>query len=395
VRRLLPVLLVLTLLPACSIGGGGGSYEVAVDFPRAVSLYPSSAVQVLGLGAGTVRSVEPAGDHVHVVLAISDDVPIPADAVAAIVPQSLIGERHVQLHPAWTEGDERMKDGATIPIERTVIPVEPDEALAALKEFLDAMDPKGTGRLIENAADSLEGNGATLGRALHQLADLNSTLAAKDDQLVSIVESLDQFTATMVTREDELGDVLDLFAGATGALADERKQIEALVTGLADVSTRGLDLVSKNGEQLRRDIDVLTTTLQSVDGNLGAVHDLLSSADDFPAGISNAVDPPLRRIDLRQQFSPLVSELLDTVPGLPPAVCLPVDVSCDLTALPTPSVSGRSSATSRVTVLGPSRAQDGPSTARDPSWAGRVAGGAGAVGRFFGRSAKSLLGVGG
>jgi virulence factor Mce-like protein len=368
---------------------------VAVDFPRAVSLYPSSAVQVLGLGAGTVRSVEPRGDRVHVVLAIDDDVPIPADAVAAIVPQSLIGERHVQLHPAWTEGDARMEDGAVIPMDRTVIPVEPDEALAALKDFLDAMDPKATGRLIDNAASSLEGNGETLGNALHELAELNSTLAAKDDQLVSIVESLDAFTATLVTREGQLGEVLDLFADATGALADERKEIEALVTGLADVSTRGLDLVSKNGEQLRRDIDVLTTTLQSVDGNLGAVHDLLSTADDFPAGIANAFDEEHRRIDLRQQFSPLVSSILDTVPGLPPAVCLPVDVDCDPTALPTPSVSGRGAGTARVAVLGSTAPRLGGPTARDSSWAGRVADGAGAVGRFFGRSAKGLLGLAG
>ena len=84
-----------------------------------------------------------------------------------------------------------------IPLERTSIPVEPDEALAALKRFLDSLDPGATGRLVTNLADDLEGNGQKLNTALGGLADLTSTLADKDDELVRIIDHFDDFTATL------------------------------------------------------------------------------------------------------------------------------------------------------------------------------------------------------
>src|SRR3546814_10724110 len=65
---------------------------------------------------------------------IPEDVPVPADAGAQIVPQSLIGERYVQLSPAFQDGMETAEDGHVIPLERTIIPVEPDEALARSEE---------------------------------------------------------------------------------------------------------------------------------------------------------------------------------------------------------------------------------------------------------------------
>ena len=227
----------LLTLPACSLlPGGAGSYELTAYFPRAVALYESAQVKVLGLPAGTVTDVEVEGNQVRVTMAIDDNIPVPKDVVAQLVPQSLIGERYVQLHPAWTQGDPRAEDGYEITMDHTIVPVEPDEALAALKEFLDTLDPDGLGRLIENAADSLDGNGAKLNSALGNLSQLVNTFAEKDDTLVRIVDNFDRFTQTLVTREAQLGQVLDAFAAATQVLADERAGLEALLDALAQLS---------------------------------------------------------------------------------------------------------------------------------------------------------------
>jgi phospholipid/cholesterol/gamma-HCH transport system substrate-binding protein len=416
-RRLALVGVALALVAgSCSLlPGGSGSYTVTVWFTRAISLYESSQVRVLGLPAGRVTEVEPVGDAIRVRLSIDGDVPVPADARAAIIPQSLIGERYVQLVPAWTHGDPRLQDGDEIPLERSSVPVEPDEALAALKEFLDTLDPDGAGRLVENAADALEGNGETLGSALGGLAELQSTLASEDQTLASIVDQLDRFTATLVQREGELGEVMDLFAEVTGALAAERTSIEALVGGLAQASTDGLDLVSRNATRLRTDIARLTTVVRTVEANLGAVEDLLSSGDDFAAGLDDAFNAEHRRIDLRNSFSPVVTETLDKVPGLPPAICLPIDVQCDPAPVNPGTVTGQSTGAAvpahgpsqtaaRVLLglLGPTVAAHGEAAGGDdaaevaaPSVASRVATGLDGAGRWLRRASASLLGVGG
>ncbi len=310
--------------------GGGGTYRITAYFPRAVSVFKSSDVRVLGLPAGTVTAVEIEGHQVKVVMSIRDSVPIPKDVQAQIVPQSLIGERYVQFSPAYRTGMERAPDGHIIDSEHTVIPVEPDEALAAVKEFLDSLDPEGLGKLVGNLEEDLRGNGAALNDMLASLSDVVSTFASKDAALGRIIESFDRLTATLSTREQQLGQVLDAFAEASQVLADERGSIEQLVGGLADLSKNGLQLVSSHAKDLRQDIQTLTDAAAIIDANLSSVGKLLDSAPLLAGGLVGAFDPASRSISLRNNFSPLLPELIELLLGQlgVPSLCLPVLATC-------------------------------------------------------------------
>ena len=350
-RRALALAVVVTVvasfLGACTDGDDG--YRLTAYFSRGISLYAGSDVRVLGLPAGEIDSVAIDGTRVKVVMTVRSDIPIPADVQATIVPLSLIGERYIQLFPAWTEGTPRAPRGAVIPLERTSIPFEPDEALAALKRFLDSLDPGATGRLVTNLADDLDGNGQALNAALGGLADLTSTLADKDDELVRIIDHFDDFTATLVTREQQLGKVLDSFAQTAAILAEERRQIERLVSSLARLSVDGLDLVSEHRTRLQHDLDVLTRLLLSVQANMDGVRQLLDAApimvagedlDGKNEGLNAAYDPLHHRIDLRNATSPVLSDLFRTI-GLPSlSVCVPVGVACAPGSTPLPSIPG-------------------------------------------------------
>jgi virulence factor Mce-like protein len=350
VRRPLALLLAVcclaALLGACSRGGSSG-YHLSAEFDRGVSLYAGSDVRVLGLAAGKIDRVSIKGTKVRVDMTMQSDVPVPADVQATIVPLSLIGERYVQLFPAWTEGQPRAKSGAHIPLERTSVPVEPDEALAALKKFLDSLDPNATGRLVHNLADDLEGNGAQLNSALRGLSDLTVTLASKDQQLADLVDHFDSFTATLVTREQQLGKVMSGFATTAQVLSDERRDIERLVKALAQLSVDGLDLVSEHRVRLQHDVEVLTHTLLSVEANLDSVRQLLSAGpvlvagpdlDGKNEGLNAAYDPEFHRIDLRDSTTPVLSDLFRAIGFSSLAVCLPVQVSCTPGSAPVPAV---------------------------------------------------------
>jgi virulence factor Mce-like protein len=385
------VAVVVAALPGCGLVGGGGTYTVTAYFPRAVSVFPSGDVRVLGLPAGEISDVVIEGDRVRVDMEISDDVPVPADAGAQIVPQSLIGERYVQLSPAFEDGMERAEDGHVIPLDRTIIPVEPDEALAALKEFMDSLDPEGIGELVTNLDEDLAGNGAKLNDAIGGLSQLVSTFAENDDVLLRIVDSFDQLTETLVTREQQLGEVLDAFAEASQVLADERQSIEDLVGGLADLSRNGLALIGDHASELRTDIETLADAAATIDANLSAVTQLLDSGPILTAGIAEAYNPELRAIDLRNNFSPLVTDVFNLTLGqlgIPP-VCVNVLQECpvqgqSLTATPA-DLSGPSPVSSVLTLLGARTASSG---APSPSPLARA-------GDALRDAASTLLGVGG
>ena len=404
--RLAAVATVVALIASgCSLlGRGGGTYQLVAYFPRAVSLYPSSQVRVLGLPSGSVDRVDVVGTQVKVTMSIENDVPIPKNVKALITPQSLIGERYVQLSPAWKQGDEKAANG--MEIHDTIVPVEPDEALAELKKFLDSLDPNGLGRLINNAADDLQGQGATLNHALDQVSQLVSTFAAKDQQLADIVDNFDRFTATLATRETQLGDVLATFSQATQVLADERQGIENLLGGLASLSANGLQLVSKHADELRSDIDTLSRTAQSIDANLDGLSKLLDSAPTLVKGILGAYNPTARAVNLRQNWGPLVESVLGPVvkgvlPGATvPTPCVPGLQTCD------PPVSGQSVGAPATVQLGSAPVAttpiddllgllSGPSGPRPPapSTADRVASGASDVGGFLHDAVCALVGA--
>jgi virulence factor Mce-like protein len=258
---------------------------------------------------------------------VKNSVPVPADVHATIVPLSLIGERYVQLFPVWTDGQPQARNGDVIPMERTEVPVEPDEALAALKKFLDSLDPSATGRLVQNAANDLKGNSQSFNDAVANLSTLVGTLADKDLQLAHIIDQFDQFTGVLRTREVALGQVMDSFANLANLLAEERKAIESTVKNLGRVSTDAFDLLSLNRAGLDKDLTQLTRLLQSVKANIGSVQQLLDAGPLLVNGLHNAYAPQYHRIDLRTQVSPTVGQLLGNI-GLGFTVCLPIDVGC-------------------------------------------------------------------
>ncbi|HVE95153.1 MAG TPA: MCE family protein [Acidimicrobiales bacterium] len=334
------------VLPGCATAQAD-SYEVTAFFPKTVALFPSSLVRVIGLPAGKVTGIEVAGASVRVRMRIPASVPIPADAQATIIPLSLIGERYVQLSPAWKEGVPRAKDGMVIPLERTSVPVEPDEALAALKEFLDALDPEATGSLVKNLAADLDGNGEGLNAALEGLGTLTQTFADKDEQLLNIIDHFDRLTGTLASRDQQLGRVLDAFAATTGALADERASLESLLGSLAALSRDGFDLVSEHRARLDKDLTVLNRTLRMVQANIVQVEQLLDSGPllvagpghDGRRGLLGAYDEKYHHLDLRSTTSPAGGQAFAAL-GLPAGiVCLPIDVSC---SVPTGGASARS-----------------------------------------------------
>jgi phospholipid/cholesterol/gamma-HCH transport system substrate-binding protein len=418
VKRGLALLVIASVASSgCALlGGGGDSYAVTVYFPRAVSLYESSQVRVLGLPAGTVTDIVVEGDRVRVDLDMDSSVPVPVDVRAALVPQSLIGERYVQLVPAWVEGEEKLQDlprderviENTDDERRVIIPVEPDEALAALNEFLEDLNPDDLGRLITNAAEDLEGNGAHLNRALETVSGLVDSFARRDDELAAIVDNFDRFTATLVEREAQIGEVIDSFARTTAVLAEERRSLEALLGGLAQISQDGFDLIAEHSTALRTDVDTLARLGQSLVANLDAVTLLLDAGPLLAEGLADAFNPTLRAINLRTQFGPIaqvaLEPVLQSIFGDDFQVpCVPLDTACS-PLLPVAGQAGSVPVRTEVpaartpiddvldllaTPSVPARRQPAASTAD------RVADGASAVGGWLRDAAEAVTGVDG
>lgn len=280
-RRLRPHLVVAVLVlalagSACGVLGAGDR-EVGAEFARAFNLFPGSDVRVLGMNVGQVADVT-AIEGTGVVttrLRIAGDVDLPADVRAHVIQGSLLGERFVELEPAYT-GGPKLAPGATIPLERTTVPAEFDEILESLNDVLVAIPPDELARLIRNTAALVEGRGDRIGQTLDDVAGAVAALVEADDDLVGLIGQLADLNATLATRTGGIERTLDDYASLMALLADERRTIDAAVSEVAatvlelrtvteqhagelDETVEG---VTRLGRTLARNLDEIALTLE-------------------------------------------------------------------------------------------------------------------------------------
>lgn len=317
---------------AAAPSGSRRDVRVTAWFSRAVELFPGSDVRVLGLPAGKVDAVTPIGSQVRVRLTVRGDVPLPADVQATIVPSSLIGDRYVQLFPAWT-GGAKLADGATIPASRTTIPVELDEALASLNNLVQSLDPTQVHKLVHGLAQDLQGTGEELNGTLRSLGRIVGTLGDKSDDIGALVDNFDAFTRALASRESKIGAVLDDFATLTNVLAEQRSHIEGIVKNLSSFASDARDIVAENAATIGGDLASLARVARAIQANTSSLSQFLTAQPIFAKGLLGAYNPTYRRLDLRVTVEPDLASAMDALGqllGVPvPQACVPVTVSCE------------------------------------------------------------------
>ena len=173
-------------------------------------------------------------------MSVPNDIPLPADVNATIIPLSLVGERYVQLFPAWKAGQPKLKPnvghpaGAHQRAGRTRRRPRRAQALARLDR---SRTPPGELDQQPRRRPRRHRRGPQR-RTRRVSARSPRRSASKSAQVASIIDHFDRLTATLATRDQTLGRVLDAFATTTDALADERVAIQSLLASLSSLATQ-------------------------------------------------------------------------------------------------------------------------------------------------------------
>ncbi|SEG08916.1 virulence factor Mce family protein [Thermomonospora echinospora] len=284
-RRLAATAFALAL--AASTGGcavteiGDDTYRITVYFAKTTSLYEQSRVKVMGADAGSITAIRGEGDRVRVDLTIDGSVPVHRDARAVIASANALGERYVQLEPAWRPGQPKAPPGMVIPKERTELPVEIDDALAAFARLNRSIDAQRLGTAVERGADGLRGHGDDLNEALRGTASLTHNLAAHDQRIVSLAEGLRTLAADLNRRDRRLGELIESFSTTSRSLAEERARLSEFVEGLAAVIRRSEVLITAYQETLPGAVTDLSNIVMTLKANAGALEQAITALGHF------------------------------------------------------------------------------------------------------------------
>ena len=288
--------------------GSGGQKHVSAEFPRSVSIYPGSSVRILGVPVGKVTDIKPHGTSVTVEMEYDGKYKVPAGANAAIVPPAIVGDRYIQLTPVY-DGGPVMGDNASIPVQRTLVPVELDQIFGSLDKLNVALGPEGANakgalsRLIDTGAANLgHGNGARLHSALHDVSLLIATLDDNKSDLVGVINHLGRFTTTLAQDDANVRRVNQDLASVSGQLAGERQVLSDAVSNLAVALGEVASFVHDNRAMLKKNVNGLASVTSTIVGEKRALTEFLDVAPLALSNLQNAFDPNSNSLGTRGNF---------------------------------------------------------------------------------------------
>lgn len=258
-------------------------------FANTTGIYEGDDVRIAGVKVGSISAIVPQGETVRMTMRVDREIEIPADAAAIIVAQNLVANRFVQLTPAYTVDGPILGDDATIPRERTAVPVEWDEVKEQLTRLATDLGPQSgsdssVGRFVDAGATALEGNGETLGRALRELSDVGRVLADNNGNITDTVRNIATFVAAVKDSGAQIVQFENRLATLSQVLNGSRSDLDAALVNLSHAVGEVQRFVATNRDGVSEQVARLAAVTQNLVDNKGDLEQLLHV---FPTNMAN------------------------------------------------------------------------------------------------------------
>jgi phospholipid/cholesterol/gamma-HCH transport system substrate-binding protein len=288
---------------------------VTATFPRTVALYEGSDVKILGVPVGKVESVEPQGTDVKVRFWYDgDEAKVPADAKAVIVSPSVVGDRFVQLTPAYT-GGPTLPDGADLGETRTAEPAELDEIYSALNDLNVALGPKGANangslsNLLDATARNFDGQGEQFHQTIQDLGRFTGTLDNNKEELFASLRQLARFTATLRRNDTNVRLFNRNLAQMSVFLEGERDDLAGAMSNLGRAMDDITTFVRSNRRLIRENVHGLVDVSNVLVKQREALKEIMDVAPLALNNLAVAYNPLTGTLDQRSNFGENIHQL--------------------------------------------------------------------------------------
>jgi phospholipid/cholesterol/gamma-HCH transport system substrate-binding protein len=309
----LVVALVLLIIP------GNRQKHVVAEFPRTVSLYAGSEVKILGVSVGKVDSVTPSGTKVIVKMSYDAKYKVPRDAKAALISPSIVGDRFIQLTPAYKSGDV-LADNTRLGLDRTATPLELDQIYSGINDLSTALGPDGANkangngvgaltRLLDSTSRNFGGQGAQFHTTLQNLGKLTKTLDDNKDELFGTARQLEVFIHTLAKNDTTVRAFNDSLDSAADLLAGERQDLAAALRNLGTALVQVKGFVQDNKDLLAKNIKGVNQVAKTLVKRRGAIDEILSAAPDALNNLGLAYNPKTGTLDTRANIGESINQL--------------------------------------------------------------------------------------
>ncbi len=270
--------------------------HVVAYFDNSNGIFTGDEVRILGVPVGGIEKIEPQPLRAKITFWFDDRYEVPVDAKAVIVSPSLVTSRAIQLTPAYTSGPA-MTDGAVIPQDRTLVPVEFDDLRQQLEKLSETLQPTQAGGVstlgafVNTAADNLRGEGANIRDAVVTLAQAFSTLGDHSNDIFSTVRNLSTLVSALRSSTDLMAHLNQNLAAVTALLANDPNEVGNAIADL-DTALGGVeDFVADHREAVGTTSDRLASVSTALVERLGDIEQLMHVTPNALQNFANTFEP--------------------------------------------------------------------------------------------------------
>jgi phospholipid/cholesterol/gamma-HCH transport system substrate-binding protein len=300
-QRVTAISLAVTLAAASFLVGKKLWKEVEKNtysgyFAEANGLFVGDEIRILGVAVGVVDKIEPQPTSSKVTFSVDKQYAIPADARAAILSPSLVTPRAIQLVPVYS-GGPKLSPGASIPLNRTAVPVEWDDFRKQLEKLTEALQPttpggvNSVGEFIDSAADNVRGRGDTARDTVIKLSEAISALGDHADDIFSTVRNLQLLVSALYSSTDLLASFNQNLASVTTLLTNTPNEVANAVQAVDGALADLRDFLAENREAIGVTLDRLTSITTALNDSRGDIKQILHVAPSVFQNFLNIYQP--------------------------------------------------------------------------------------------------------
>lgn len=264
--------------------GSGDIYYA--NFSEIGALKSGNEVRVAGVSVGKVQKIELDGPKVRVTFKIDKGTDFGTETGADIRVRTLLGAEFLALTP---QGPGQLPKGSTIPLERTVAPYDVVQAFSELSRTTDQIDIPQLSEALNTLGEISSQTPEEFRGAIKGVSDLSANLAARDEQINTLLINLKKVSGVLNSRNDQLVTLFKDSDTLFQAISGRRDSIHRLLVSTQTISAQLRGLVKDTKSDLLPALQQLDTVTTMLRKNEASLDEALRVFPGFTRVFSNAL----------------------------------------------------------------------------------------------------------
>ena len=264
--------------------GSGDVYHA--EFAEIGALKAGNEVRVAGVSVGKVQGIELDGNKVKVTFKIDKGTDFGTETGADIRIRTLLGAEFLALTP---KGPGQLPKGATIPLKRTIAPYDVVQAFSDLSRTTDQLDIPQLSAALNTLGDISAQTPEEFRGAIKGVSDLSANLAARDEQINTLLVSLKKVSGVLNSRNDQLTTLFKDADVLFRAISARRDSIHRLLVSTQTISAQLRGLVKDTKSDLLPALQQLDKVTDMLRKNEASIDEALRVYPGFTTVFANAL----------------------------------------------------------------------------------------------------------